>query len=102
VAASKKSRRELSARRLSESGSTLRRIAGRSYLKSQRAWGAVFRHSPWYPNMETVTLDEYQSTGQLLNNEPRPALAAHEAARDIAHGQQMRPRSRREGLFTLK
>jgi glycosyltransferase involved in cell wall biosynthesis len=102
VAASKKSRRELRARRLSESSSTLRRIAGRSYLKSQRAWAAVFRHSPWYPNMETVTLDEYQSTGQLLNNEPRPALAAHEAARDIAHGQQMRPRSRREGLFTLK
>lgn len=54
------SRRVLVARGLADSDSSVRRLAGKGYLKVHRAWDSCSARSPWYPRMRTIAVEEYQ------------------------------------------
>ncbi len=74
---------ELKARRLSASAHQPRALMGNAFLHAQRAWMIAFRHSPWYPRMQTISVNEYtgacRSVGAVaLGRTPHHATRAHE------------------------
>lgn len=77
-AASNQSKRELRARRLSDSGVFWKRAAGNTYLQIQRACTIAKRHSPWYPRMETASLGECRSDDGSLSKDSWPAAESRE------------------------